>query len=80
MLGAVMTEPADSPMYSVPARRLIDDGPVGTGAAQLLQEKERVAAAHIDAISLGDFVGDVLGGVARHVFHIQLFDLEAEPL
>lgn len=59
---------------------LIDDGPVGTGAAQLLQEKERVAAAHIDAISLGDFVGDVLGGVARHVFHIQLFDLEAEPL
>lgn len=59
---------------------LIDDGPVGTGAAQLLQEKERVAAAHIDAISFGDFVGDVLGGVARHVFHIQLFDLEAEPL
>lgn len=59
---------------------LLDDGPVGTGAAQLLQEKERVAAAHIDAVGLGDFVGDVLGGVARHVFHIQLFDLEAEPL
>ena len=59
---------------------LLDDGPVGTGAAQLLQEEERVAAAHIDVVGLGDATRDAFGGPARHIFHIQLLHLETEAL